>query len=171
MHWYCCIGCYLEENIGIEFFRITLKHSQTAALSYAPEDPSLENLLEKTSVPVTIETELQGVRFLYKPFSSPEAQQMFRDQTGRPGPADWELGRPPDGLEDMPVGGISWYEAAAYCNFLNKELPTIYHWRRATGLNREIYTDIHRMSNFSGKGPAQPGQYAGITRYGAYDMA
>lgn len=100
-----------------------------------------------------------------------EARQAFRDRTGRPGPAGWELGSPPDGLEDYPVGGISWYEAAAYCNFANKDLPAIYHWRRATGLNREIYTDIHSMSNFSGEGPAPPGQYAGISRYGAYDMA
>ena len=100
-----------------------------------------------------------------------EARQMFRDKTGRPGPADWKLGMPPDGLGDYPVGGISWYEAAAYCNFVDKSLPTIYHWRRATGLNREIYTDIHRMSNFSGKGPAPPGAYHGISRYGAYDMA
>ncbi len=100
-----------------------------------------------------------------------EARQKFRDRTGRPGPADWQLGMPPDGLEEYPVGGISWYEAAAYCNFVDKSLPTIYHWRRATGLNREIYTDIHRMSNFSGEGPAPPGRYLGISRYGAYDMA
>jgi eukaryotic-like serine/threonine-protein kinase len=100
-----------------------------------------------------------------------EAQRRFRDRTGRPGPAGWELGRPSDGTEELPVGGLSWYEAAAYCNFVDKNLPTIYHWRRATGLNREIYTDIHRMSNFEGSGPAAPGQYAGISRYGAYDMA
>ena len=259
------------------------------ALSYAPDNPSLEHLLETSSVPVQVESDPAGARFYYKPFLTPDApwqkagitplnqillpkqhirwrvemegyepaegsfstlwrnldvslvpadeavenmvripdgrisfagesyeveafwldryevtnrefarfvaaggyqnetywqnaleesdltwdevQSKFRDRTGRPGPAGWELGRPPDGTEELPVGGISWYEAAAYCNFVDKNLPAIYHWRRATGVNREIYMDIHRMSNFEGKGPAPPGQYAGITRYGAYDMA
>jgi serine/threonine protein kinase len=31
----------------------------------------------------------------------------FRDQTGRPGPATWELGEYPDGQDDYPVQGIS----------------------------------------------------------------
>jgi len=100
-----------------------------------------------------------------------EAQQGFRDRTGRPGPADWELGRPPEGTEDLPVSGISWYEAVAYCNFMEKNLPTVYHWRRATGHQNEIWKDIVTMSNFSKEGAAPRGQYAGISRYGAYDMA
>lgn len=44
-----------------------------------------------------------------------EVRQVFRDRTGRPGPAMWELGTYPDGQDDYPVGGISWYEAGAYC--------------------------------------------------------
>ena len=52
----------------------------------------------------------------------------FRDRTGRSGPATWELGSYPEGQEDFPVGGISWFEAAAYARFAGKELPTIYHW-------------------------------------------
>jgi hypothetical protein len=38
----------------------------------------------------------------------------FRDATGRPGPATWELGRFPDGQSSHCVVGVSWYEAAAY---------------------------------------------------------
>ncbi len=98
-------------------------------------------------------------------------QREFRDRTGRPGPAGWELGRSPDGAEDLPVAGINWYEAAAYCRFLGKDLPTLYHWRRAAGFAREIYVDIRRAGNFSGLGLAPPGEYAGISRFGAYDMA
>ena len=41
----------------------------------------------------------------------------FRDATGRPGPAAWELGNYPDGRDNFPVTGISWYEAAAYAEF------------------------------------------------------
>ena len=38
-----------------------------------------------------------------------------------------------DGQADFPVGGVSWYEAAAYAAFAGKSLPTIYHWYRAAG--------------------------------------
>jgi serine/threonine protein kinase len=61
------------------------------------------------------------------------AVASFRDTTGRPGPATWELGNFPDGQDDWPVNGVSWYEAAAYAVFAGKLLPTIYHWYRASG--------------------------------------
>ena len=32
---------------------------------------------------------------------------------------------------DYPVGGVSWYEAAAYAEFAGKSLPTVAHWQRA----------------------------------------
>ena len=35
---------------------------------------------------------------------------------------------PPDGADDLPVAGLSWYEADAYARFAGKELPTLYHW-------------------------------------------
>ena len=28
----------------------------------------------------------------------------------------------------MPVGGVSWYEAAAYARFAGKSLPTLHEW-------------------------------------------
>ena len=59
-----------------------------------------------------------------------EAVAEFRDSTGRPGPATWELGTYPSGQDDFPVTGVSWYEAAAYAEFAGKTLPTIYHWNR-----------------------------------------
>ena len=34
---------------------------------------------------------------------------------------------------EYPVGGVSWYEAAAYAKFAGKSLPTVYHWVRAAG--------------------------------------
>ncbi|MCA1612307.1 MAG: formylglycine-generating enzyme family protein [Acidobacteria bacterium] len=46
-----------------------------------------------------------------------KAMEKLRDATGRPGPASWELGSLPEGREDYPVDGVSWYEAAAYAEF------------------------------------------------------
>jgi len=61
------------------------------------------------------------------------AGAMFRDRTGRPGPSTWELGTYSEGKGDHPVSGVSWFEAAAYCQSVGKTLPTVFHWRKAFG--------------------------------------
>jgi dienelactone hydrolase len=98
-----------------------------------------------------------------------EATQLFRDFSGRPGPASWEFGEYPQGQEDYPVSGVSWYEAAAYAEFAGKQLPTIYHWERAASPG--TYSDMAAASNFGGAGPARVGAYKGIGPFGALDMA
>jgi dienelactone hydrolase len=98
-----------------------------------------------------------------------EAVARFHDATGRPGPATWTSGAYPDGEADFPVGGVSWYEAAAYAAFAGKSLPTMYHWFQAADLGR--FADILTVSNFSGKGPAPVGRYNGLGPFGTYDMA
>jgi dienelactone hydrolase len=104
-----------------------------------------------------------------RPLTFEQAMAEFRDATGRPGPATWELGAYPEGQDDVPVHGISWYEAAAYARFVGKTLPTVHHWRRAAGLG--AYSDILEFSNFANKGPAAVGTFKGIGEYGTYDMA
>jgi eukaryotic-like serine/threonine-protein kinase len=54
-----------------------------------------------------------------------EAMKQFTGSVGRSGPAGWELGDYPEGEDDFPVGGISWFEAAAYAEFRGKSLPTL----------------------------------------------
>ncbi len=98
-----------------------------------------------------------------------EAMAEFRDATGRPGPSTWELGDYPKGQDDYPVTGVSWYEAAAYAEFVGKSLPTIYHWNNAAMTSLSPYIVPH--SNFSGRGLARVGSYQGMSRYGTYDMA
>jgi formylglycine-generating enzyme required for sulfatase activity len=98
-----------------------------------------------------------------------EAMALFRDSTGRPGPAIWELGTYPEGQADHPVGGVSWFEAAAYAGFAGKELPTFHHWTRAAGLS--YYSDILLLSNFGGRGPSPAGSHQGLSPFGVYDMA
>jgi formylglycine-generating enzyme required for sulfatase activity/dienelactone hydrolase len=93
----------------------------------------------------------------------------FRDATGRPGPSTWELGAYPEGQDEMPVRGISWYEAAAFARFAGKTLPTAYHWRRAAVMG--VFSDVLQLSNFSNKGPSAVGSSNGIGDFGTYDMA
>jgi dienelactone hydrolase len=102
-----------------------------------------------------------------------EAMEIFRDKTGRPGPSTWELGSFPDGQSEMPVSGVSWYEAAAYAAFAGKQVPTAFHWRAAGGFNTPIenFADILLVSNFSGKGPVPVGSTKGLGPWGTYDMA
>jgi len=100
-----------------------------------------------------------------------KAVNAFVDKTGRPGPATWSFGSFPDGQEDYPVCGVSWYEAAAYAEFAGKTLPTVYHWGRAAG---GIYVDsgyIVPFSNYEQKGPAPAGKTLAMSPVGVYDLA
>jgi dienelactone hydrolase len=111
-----------------------------------------------------------------KPLTREEAMKAFTDATGRTGPATWEAGDYPDGTDDYPVSGISWYEAAAYAEYAGKSLPTCYHWWSGAGF---FYDPIWYLfgsrvipkSNFDGKGAEPAGKYKGINYFGAYDMA
>ena len=108
-----------------------------------------------------------------------EAISEFTDKSGRPGPSTWEGGDYPDGQDDYPVSGVSWYEAAAYAEFAGKSLPTLNHWESGAGFPFDYktwgfncsYTKILPHSNFSKKGPAPVGKYQGMSHFGAYDMA
>ena len=104
-----------------------------------------------------------------KTLSWEQAMAEFRDQTGRPGPANWKLGTYAEGEADLPVGGVSWYEATAYAEFVGKTLPTAYHWYRAAGVGG--FSEIMSVSNFGGKSPLPAGKYRGLGPFGTYDMA
>jgi eukaryotic-like serine/threonine-protein kinase len=98
-----------------------------------------------------------------------QAMRLFRDRTGRPGPATWETGEYLEGQGDLPVTGVSWFEAAAYSTFAGKHLPTIYQWSKAAGASASPF--IVPRSNFSGVALAPTGKYAGLGPYGTLDMA
>jgi formylglycine-generating enzyme required for sulfatase activity/dienelactone hydrolase len=105
-----------------------------------------------------------------RPLTWDAAMAEFRDATGRPGPSTWNVGSYPDGQDDFPVSGVSWYESAAYAVFAHRELPTIYHWYRASGAFT-VFSDLVTVSNFSGRGTARVGESGGLGPYGTYDMA
>jgi predicted esterase len=97
-----------------------------------------------------------------------EAMATFADTTGRPGPSTWIGGTYPEGQEDYPVGGISWYEAMAYARFAGHELPTVHHWRRAHAPATVTWQVL--KSNVGTDGPAPVGQYEGTGWTGTSDM-
>jgi predicted esterase len=98
-----------------------------------------------------------------------EAMARLVDGTGRAGPASWEFGAYDEGEGDLPVGGVSWYEAAAYCRSVGKWLPTLHHWSAAAV--QDQLADIVGVSNFGGEGPAPVGSHPGLGDFGTYDMA
>jgi serine/threonine protein kinase/predicted esterase len=111
-----------------------------------------------------------------KPLTWERAMAEFVDRTGRPGPATWQGGDYPEGQDEYPVSGVSWYEAAAYADFAHKSLPTDNHWGMAQG----YWTSLSKgsgfseyfspQSNFKGKGPERVGSNPAITAYGLVDM-
>jgi dienelactone hydrolase len=109
-----------------------------------------------------------------------EAMAYFSDNTGRPGPVTWEAGDFPEGKDDYPVSGISWYEAAAYAEYAHKSLPTEEHWYSATGYyyyfiqkgkSLIFLSKIIPISNFNHIGAEPVGKNQGIAWFGSFDMA
>jgi serine/threonine protein kinase/formylglycine-generating enzyme required for sulfatase activity/dienelactone hydrolase len=98
-----------------------------------------------------------------------QAVSQFRDKTGQHGPATWERGTYPKGQGKHPVSGVSWYEAAAYAEFVGKSLPTVYHWQQAACLDESLVIVPH--SNFAMEGTVPVGSYIGMGHTGLYDMA
>src|SRR5260370_20681096 len=92
---------------------------------------------------------------------------LFWDASGRPGPATWEAGHYPSGQADYPVGGVSWYEAAAYAEFAGKQLPVLAQWYLTAPA--EVARFITVQSNFSA--PAPVGKHSGMGIWGTNDMA
>ncbi|HVR28153.1 MAG TPA: protein kinase [Thermoanaerobaculia bacterium] len=93
----------------------------------------------------------------------------FRDRTGRPGPSTWELGSYPEGQDEYPVGGVSWYEAVAYCQSKGKRLPTVFHWRKAFGAS--FFVEVLTAGNFAGRGSEATTRLKEVGPYGTYGMA
>lgn len=55
----------------------------------------------------------------------------FHDSTGSTGPRYWKNGAYPAGDADLPVVGVSWYEASAYARWVGKRLPSDAEWVKA----------------------------------------
>jgi len=107
------------------------------------------------------------------PLDGERAVAEFRDETGQPGPATWELSRHPGDRPEYPVRGVSWFEAAAYCEWIGRSLPTFYHWKHAAGV--DVRDDMLAASNMAGNeladGPVAVGSTGSVGVNGTVDMA
>jgi dienelactone hydrolase len=109
--------------------------------------------------------------FIDKGISIPweKAMSLFHDETGKPGPSTWQVGTYPDGKENHPVTGVSWYESMAYAKFANKKLPTVYHWSQVAN-TFDTWTILPR-SNFGGQGTIPVGSKDNMSFWGVFDIA
>jgi hypothetical protein len=111
--------------------------------------------------------------------SRESALKKLVDKTGIQAPRFWSGGKYPEGKENHPVVGISWYEAKAYAIWAGKDLPNWDQWWRAafgeTESARPWGNDVrttHMRANFGFKGTQTVGAYPfGVSPFGCFDMA
>ena len=82
------------------------------------------------------------ISFNGKDYSFKNSIKLFSDKFGKPGPKNWTYGEFPDGEDNFPVNGISWFEARAYAKYRGLNLPDIFQW-----------LDAANLSGFTGKLP------------------
>ena len=99
-----------------------------------------------------------------------ESLSKFVDRTGRPGPSTWTGGAYLAGQDTYPVSGVSWYEAAAYANFVEKELPTSVHQEMARRYYDWNSWLIASRSNFGSAGARPVGENRSMTTLGVFDL-
>ena len=98
-----------------------------------------------------------------------EGMPEFRDTTGRPGPSTWAGGHYQEGQGDLPVSGVSWFEATAYAAYAGKTLPALGQWYQVAAPDNAEYTVP--LSNLTGTALAAVGTFKGVGPFGTYDMA
>jgi formylglycine-generating enzyme required for sulfatase activity/predicted esterase len=102
-----------------------------------------------------------------------EIVRSLLDSTGQPGPATWALSNFPEGTAGHPVRGIGWLEAAAYCEFRGKILPTVFHFSKAgeqEKLPERYFAGELLASNFSLDSTRPVADSIAMGPFGTFDL-
>jgi len=111
--------------------------------------------------------------------------KKFIDATKRRSPSHFRNRTYPEGKADHPVTQVNWYDAAAYCKWAGKRLPTDQEWEKAgRGTDGRLYpwgdtfyadnaNTPQRWEELGQRGHTMPvGSFPqGISPYGVYDMS
>jgi formylglycine-generating enzyme required for sulfatase activity len=104
--------------------------------------------------------------------------QAFRQATGHQALPEWASKYAPG--DQHPVIGVSWDDAAAYCRWAEKQLPSEAQWEKAArGTDERMYPwgnepPHDKLANYDGKrqGTTPVGSFAdGKSPYGIHDLA
>jgi serine/threonine protein kinase/formylglycine-generating enzyme required for sulfatase activity len=115
-----------------------------------------------------------------------ETSTLLSDRTGLPGPRTWTGQQFAEGTHRHPVSSITYHEAAAYCAWKGRSLPTLFEWEKAarggafTHLEGVVFPwglvepgrAVDQRANFGGSGLVEVDAHPlGLSPYGAYAMA
>jgi len=80
--------------------------------------------------------------------------QKFVEATGHRPPKHWKRNHYPEGKANHPVVYVDWFDADAFCQWVNKRLPTEEEWEKAArGTDGRIFPWSNSFSNERANSP------------------